>query len=58
MRAAERFTAVTGPSMAVFSGAAVHARLISAGVNPHSCQLGTETTQNRVEDQFAERMNS
>jgi hypothetical protein len=43
MRAAEGFPAVTPPWTALFSSAAVHPRPIAAGVNPHSCELGTET---------------
>jgi hypothetical protein len=44
MRAAERFPAVTPPWTALFSSAALHPRPLAAGVNPHSCELGTETT--------------
>jgi hypothetical protein len=43
MRAAERLTALTPPWTALFSSAAVHPRPIAAGVNPHSCEFGTET---------------
>jgi hypothetical protein len=43
MRVADRFTASTPPWTALFSSEAVQTRLIGAGVNPHSGELGTET---------------
>jgi hypothetical protein len=54
MRAAERLTAVTQPWTALLSSAPLHPRLIGTGVNPHSCELGTETMPLRT----AERTSS
>jgi hypothetical protein len=42
-RVVDRFTASTPPWTAPFSSEAVYPRLIGAGINPHSSELGTET---------------